>query len=160
MTSDERYLVSVAGESVHLWETSTLRWVGTLRHHSQPIGCVAIAPRSRWIATASQDYQVKIWGYLPGGMARVRPKGFLGIRVQDDGGFVQIVEVIAGTAAAGAGLRVGDVVQKVAEQKVIRSSESIAAIGSFFEGDEVEFTILRDGAEMRVSVKLGKRPER
>ncbi len=156
---DERTLISAGGLTVHLWETSSLRNLAILSHHTADINAMAISPGGKWIATAGLDMQLKIWGRVPGGMKAVRTKGFLGVRVQDAGNGVEIIEVLAGTAAEAAGVQTGDVILKVGDQKVATSSESIAAIGSHWEGDEVEFTLLRNGQEVTIRAKLGKRPE-
>lgn len=158
LTPDGRYLISCGGPAVDVWEVSRLRCVATLRHHSSDVHAAAVSPGARWIASCGSDLQVKVWGNLPGGMAKVRPRGFFGIRVQDADGVV-VAEVIAGTAAERAGIRAGDVIRAVGGQKVSTSAESIAAIGSFFEGEEAEFAILRGGAELTIRAKLGKRPE-
>lgn len=156
---DARHLVSVGGIAIQIWDLRTMKCVAELKHHTGGVNGIAISRNARWVASAGLDCHVKIWGYLPGGMARVRPKGFFGIRVQDAADGVEVTEVIEKTAAASAGIRNGDVITRVAGQKVANSSESIAAIGSYFEGDEVEFTILRGGAELTIRAKLGKRGE-
>lgn len=161
MMPDGRHLVVASGLTVQLWDTARLQCVAVLRHHTAQVLSLAVSPGGRWIVSGGADYQIKVWGHLPGGMAKVRPKGFFGVRVQDleDGSGVLVVEVIGGCAAAGAGVQVGDVIRKVGGQKVASSAESIAAIGSFFVGEEVEFTILRGGGEITVTAKLGRRPD-
>jgi predicted metalloprotease with PDZ domain len=161
LTGDERHLLVASGSSLQVWETARLTKVSVLQHHTQNINALAVHGGGRWIATAGLDCQVKFWGYRSGGMTHVRPKGFFGIRVQDspDGDGVLVTDVIANTAAESAGIRSGDLIRAVGGERVTNSNESIAMISSFFADDEVEFTILREGAERKIRAKLGKRPE-
>lgn len=78
----------------------------------------------------------------------------LGIERQD-GAFV--AEVSAGTAAAAAGLEVGDVILAIGGQAVQGSAEVSAAIVSRQPGDEVEIRFVRNGEEQTVVATLGSR---
>ncbi len=161
LSQDERSMVAAGGTSVFFVDAARFRILGKLNHHTREVRCLALSPGARWIASGGADLQVKIWGTVPGGMAAVRPKGFLGVTVRnaDDGGGAVIVQVIAGSAAERAAFRAGDVIRRVGGQAVATYEESIAAISSYFEGDELEFAVLRGGAELTLRVKLGKRPE-
>jgi S1-C subfamily serine protease len=107
-----------------------------------------------------QDRHLKVWGRIPGGMGRLRPKGFCGIRVQADAmGRVVVSDVIAGTAAQAAGMRAGDVLRSVGGVEIHNTTESVDRIGSYLEGDEVEFGIERGGESRAIKVRLGKRPD-
>jgi WD40 repeat protein len=130
-----------------------------LAHHQGPVRAVALDPRGRGVVTIGRDRHIKVWGRLPAGVARLRPKGFCGIRVdQEASGRVVIVEVIAGTPAEAAGLRRGDVVRKVAGTPVATPTDSVDLIGSFLEGEEVEIEVERGGQAHAVRVRLGRRP--
>jgi serine protease Do len=63
-------------------------------------------------------------------------------------------QVTAGTPAAEAGLKPGDVITKVNGQPVKDASDLTIRIGSFKPGDKVQLTYLRDGADKTVDVKL------
>ncbi len=78
----------------------------------------------------------------------------LGIERQD-GAFV--VEVSAGTAAAQAGLEIGDVIVAIGDEPVQGSAEVSAAIISREPGDEIEVRFVRNGEEQAVVVTLGSR---
>ena len=130
-----------------------------LAHHQGPVRAVAVDPRGRCVVTIGRDRHIKVWGRVPAGVARLRPKGFCGIRVeQEESGRVVIVEVIAGTPADAAGLRRGDVVRKVAGTPVATPTDSVDLIGSFLEGEEVEIEVERGGQARAVRVTLGRRP--
>lgn len=160
LTRDERTLVTAGADGLGLWDLRKWALGAAIRHHTGGASAVALHPNGRMIATAGPDRHVKIWGPAPGGLDALRPKGFLGIRVQENpGGGVLIIDVIDGTAAKDAGLQRGDVLRKVGGLAVNDSNESVDTIGSFLEGDEVEFEIEREGATRRVKVKLGRRLE-
>jgi S1-C subfamily serine protease len=106
------------------------------------------------------DRHLRIWGPLPSETARVRPAGFCGIQVQQNAeSMVSVIDVIAGTAAERAGLQAGDIVFKVGGVEVRNPTEAIDQISSYFEGDEVDFELIRDRVVRAVRVKLGRRPQ-
>lgn len=130
-----------------------------LAHHRGPVRAVAVHPRGRCVVTVGADRQIKVWGRVPAGVPQVRARGFCGIRVeQDDRGRVAIAEVIGGTAAEAAGLRRGDGIRKVAGVPVATPTDSVDLIGSFFEGEEIEIEVEREGRVRAVRVRLGGRP--
>ncbi len=156
---DGRHLVAAGGRLVKIYEAADGKELAELKHHSGDVYGIAIAPGARWIATAAHDFQVKIWGPRPGGMAGIRAKGFFGVSVQTSGDGVAVSQVIPDTAAQRAGMQEGDVITAVNGVAVATMEEAIGQIGSYFVGDEVEFTIKRAGAEMKLKAKLGERPQ-
>jgi putative serine protease PepD len=85
---------------------------------------------------------------------------FLGVVLNDassqDG--AAITQVRAGTPAADAGLRSGDVITAVAGKHIGSASELRAAINSRQRGDNVSLTYSRNGKIHTVQVKLADRP--
>lgn len=162
LSPDDRYAIA-AGNDMILRVHDLLRRgeaVATLRHHTGQLSGVAVRPDGRFVATIGHDRHLKIWGRVAGGMARVRPKGFCGIRVQADAaGRIVIADVIAGTAAQAAGMQVGDALRSVGGVEVHNTTESVDRIGSYLEGDEVEFGIERAGESRVLKFKLGRRPD-
>jgi len=88
-------------------------------------------------------------------------QGYLGIQFKqvENGNGMQVVKTIAGGPAASK-LKVDDVILKFGDLKIKND------MGQFRDkplqhkpGDVVKLTILRDGKEMTVEVKLGKRPD-
>jgi putative serine protease PepD len=69
-----------------------------------------------------------------------------------------IAQVRAGTPAAAAGLRAGDVVTKLDSQSVSTADELRSLVDSKQPGDKVELTITRGGSTKTVQVTLGTRP--
>lgn len=155
---EERAIVVARGGSVEFWDVAAGRRLSELRHHTAEILGMSFSAGRRWIVTSGADYQIKIWGARPGGMARVRPKGYFGISTQSGGdGVVVVGQVIPGTAAERAGVRVGDLILSVNGQPLASVEDSVGIIGAYAEGDEVEFRFRRGDAEFPLKTKLGPR---
>jgi serine protease Do len=73
---------------------------------------------------------------------------------QEDGLGVYISAVNPGGAAAGSGLKKGDVVTKVNNQPVTTGAEMVAQVASYKPGDKLIITYLRSGKEQQVNVTL------
>ena len=67
-----------------------------------------------------------------------------------------VAEVEPDGPAAMAGIQAGDVVTAVGEQEVRGSGDLLSALRRYVPGDRVEVTVLRDGAEERVNLRLGE----
>ena len=85
--------------------------------------------------------------------------GWLGVYLDGDRDEAVVIEVIPGSPAAKAGVRVGDVLLAVGDQATPTREKLIAAIGAASAGDRVPLKVQRDGRESILVVKLGKRPE-
>jgi aminopeptidase YwaD len=70
---------------------------------------------------------------------------------------VQLAGVIAGSPAAQAGLRAGDVIIRLASAKVQTIEDLTAALGAKKPGDEVEIIVLRAGTEVSFKATLQAR---
>ena len=69
---------------------------------------------------------------------------------------VQIAQIVTGSAAETAGLKVGDLILKV-DDTVISSNSALASIiANYNSGDKATLTIQRDGKEQTVSVTFGE----
>lgn len=88
--------------------------------------------------------------------------GFLGISsepgVNQDG--IPVSEVVDGSAAEDAGLRVGDVIVAFEGKPVSKIDELAAAVKLHLPGEEVKVTIRRDGDLFDAFVTLGSDPNR
>ena len=71
---------------------------------------------------------------------------------------VIVLEVIPGTAAERAGLRVYDVITEVGRQPITSMEDFAKAIQGMKVGDTLLFTVIRDGREIVVPVEVGQRP--
>jgi S1-C subfamily serine protease len=96
-------------------------------------------------------------------------RGRLGVQVQDltpdlaeamrltvDGGGVVVSQVEAGSPARRAGLQTGDVILAIDGQPVRGASDLRNRIGLMPIGRDVDLTILRDGAQRTLSVRLAQ----
>ena len=85
---------------------------------------------------------------------------YLGVAIDDSSATTgaSLAEVRAGTPAARAGLRNGDVITKFGEQSVGSADELRRLVDSKQPGDKVELTITRNGKTQTVTVTLGTRP--
>jgi serine protease Do len=70
----------------------------------------------------------------------------------------RISEIITGTPAAAADLRVGDVVLEYGPTRVEDDDHLVNLVGLTEAGREVPLLILRDGKQLRMNVKLGAAP--
>jgi len=162
LSPDDRYaIVGSNDQTVRIYDLIRKgEEAAKLQHHTGALAGVAVRPDGRILATIGHDRHLKIWGRVSGGMARVRPKGFCGIRVQADAmGRVIIADVIAGTAAQAAGMRQGDLLRSVGGVAIHNTTDSVDRIGSYLEGDEVEFVVDRGGEVKSMKFRLGKRPD-
>jgi S1-C subfamily serine protease len=87
-------------------------------------------------------------------------QAFLGItasQAQDEIGAnagAKVESVSAGSAAAAAGLRPGDVIVRVADQPVTTPDDLLSALRSHAPGDQVSLTVERDGARTTLTATL------
>ncbi len=96
-------------------------------------------------------------------------RGWIGVTVQDldemtakalglrEGEGALIGSVMPGEPAEKAGMRSGDVVIKIGNQKVGNASELTRAIGSYKPNSQVKVVVIRDGRERTFTVRLGER---
>lgn len=90
----------------------------------------------------------------------VTQKALLGVSTQlpaDATAGAEIVDISNGTAAAGSDLRVGDVIVEVDGEAIDDPAALGTAIASRRPGDQVEVTVVRNGAEVEISLTLGAR---
>jgi serine protease Do len=69
-----------------------------------------------------------------------------------------IANVLDGTPAARAGLQGGDVIIAVDGRPVTDARELTRRVGAYAPGERVEFTVLREGEERTITVRLDERP--
>lgn len=86
-------------------------------------------------------------------------KGQLGVNIGNDPMGVKIIAVLPKSAAAEAGLKVGDVVTQVNEVKVGKIEALVGEIGQYAAGDKVNIEFVRNGKEDSREVVLKERIE-
>lgn len=83
---------------------------------------------------------------------------YLGIHYIQRARGAEVQEVIPGSPAEEAGLRVGDLIRKV-DGRAVNSSHPLADVLSAYRpGDRVVLTVEREGREIEIPVTLGRRP--
>jgi Trypsin-like serine proteases, typically periplasmic, contain C-terminal PDZ domain len=95
--------------------------------------------------------------------APAQAAAFLGITTSDteDGSRgAQVVEVNAGGPAAAAGMRAGDRIVEIDGTPVVGSSELVGILRTqLAPGRQVPVKVVRDGADVVLTVTLGERPD-
>lgn len=83
-------------------------------------------------------------------------KAFLGVMTEktDDG--AKITDVTDESAAAKAGLKEGDIITKIGDDKIATSDDLYKAIGKHNPDEKVNITYKRDGKEATTTATLGK----
>lgn len=66
--------------------------------------------------------------------------------------------IVSGSPAEKAGLKPGDVITKVNSTELTNTTSLTSVISRYKVGDEVQLTIVRDGKEQKVSLKLAEAP--
>jgi S1-C subfamily serine protease len=87
--------------------------------------------------------------------------GYMGVQLDhrtDGGSGALVADVVAGSAAAKAGIKVGDVVVAVDGEPITGQAALIATIRDLAPGESVTVSLVRDGEPVDVVVVLGERP--
>jgi S1-C subfamily serine protease len=84
--------------------------------------------------------------------------GYLGVRLENGDNGAQIVEVIPGSAADRAGLKVGDTIVSVTGKAIPDTAALVTTVGRHKAGDEIAMQVKRGEESLRIKVTLGRRP--
>ncbi|GIX00396.1 MAG: hypothetical protein KatS3mg111_3728 [Pirellulaceae bacterium] len=113
-------------------ELPTARWSDTV-----PV-------RGAWLATLDASTTPRAVGVVSTGVVRVEEAAaVLGVNLTDTVDGPAVVHVLPGTGADGAGLRIGDTILEVDDQKVDSLRSFRRAIRGLRGGDEIDLKILR-----------------
>jgi S1-C subfamily serine protease len=85
-------------------------------------------------------------------------RGFFGVQLVDDGG-VSITQVVAGSPADKAGIRVNDQILIIDSQKVPSVNEAREVIGRLRPGRTTVIEVKRGEKTMTIKVMVGIRPD-
>jgi serine protease Do len=83
-------------------------------------------------------------------------RAMLGVNTEDDDKGALIENITEGSAAEKAGLKKGDIITKVGDDKINDADDLTTAIGRHKPGEKVTINYLRDGKDQKVSAELGK----
>jgi putative serine protease PepD len=92
---------------------------------------------------------------IAGGTVR---HAYVGIRIRTVTGGARITQVVSGSPAAKAGLKVGDVITAFDGKTVTSADQLTADVSSAKSGEKVTVTVHRKGATKHLSVTLGVQP--
>jgi serine protease Do len=81
-------------------------------------------------------------------------KAFLGVMTKEGDGGAEITEVTKESPAEKAGLKEGDVITKINDDKIADADDLYKAVGKYKPGEKVNITYKRNGKESTVSVEL------
>ncbi len=82
--------------------------------------------------------------------------GLFGNYFSSESSSVQIAQIVSGSAAEAAGLKVGDLILKVDDTDVSSNTALASIIAGYNAGDTATLTIQRDGQEQAVTVTFGE----
>jgi membrane-associated protease RseP (regulator of RpoE activity) len=85
----------------------------------------------------------------------LRARPFVGVTLAQTDEGVEIVAVIRGSAAAEADLRKGDVIRAIDGEEMDSVEAVVDRVRDAEPGDELTFTVERDGKEREIEVRLG-----
>ena len=90
--------------------------------------------------------------------APAEEKGYLGIMLKKSDNGIEINGVVGDSPAEKAGIKEGDVIKKLNGDDVAELSleDFVKKIQGGKPGDEIKLTVLREGKEKEIKVKLGK----
>lgn len=97
-------------------------------------------------------------GYVGIGMQPIDPEMADFFKLENNKGAL-ITSVTEDSPAEKAGLKKDDVIIRIGSKKVDDTQDAFNIIGFTAPGTEVEFTIIRDGKEKKVNVKVGSKAE-
>ena len=101
------------------------------------------------------------WSYsddaAPFALSMGENKSFLGVTTDKEGDGAKITEISEGSAAQKAGLKEGDIIIRINDQKVTSPEDLSKAVGKYKPEEKVTVVYKRDGKEQSQSVVLGKR---
>lgn len=95
---------------------------------------------------------------LPAFAAGAEEKGWLGVQIKLENDKIVVVGAQADSPAEKAKLQENDVIKKFGDKEPKDLQEFVDEVGSKKPGDKVTLVIERDGKEMKIEIKLGKRP--
>jgi len=85
-----------------------------------------------------------------------RPRGFVGIELDDKDGAATVKSVLDKSPAATAGLKAGDRVTAVEGKEVAASADLLKQVAAVTSGQTVRLTIQRGGERMEITVTAGE----
>ncbi len=109
-----------------------------------------------WLATTSQTSDPTAIGIVSSPARPMpKPKAILGVGLEQFGQLPRVNRIIDGSAAATAGLKIGDLITSVNGRDVDRPQAVSSTIGNLLPGDRVSLMIVRRGRPLSLPAILG-----
>ena len=88
----------------------------------------------------------------------INGNGFIGVAMEKTSNGIRIRFLTPGGPARTAGIKQGDIIQKIDDQVVATVADAIALISAVQPGTSLKLTVLRDGTVIDLDVIVGARP--
>jgi serine protease Do len=85
------------------------------------------------------------------------PGGVLGIAVGQADSGARVDQVLEGSSAARAGLRVNDIIARINGREIDSRDSLISVVGAYRPGDRVQLVVIRGEEKLNISTTLGSR---
>ena len=94
------------------------------------------------------------------GLAKIRRQltAYLGVKLVDRNGRVVLAGMTDGGPAERGGLRIGDTIVKLADQRISKPSDVLEQVREHSPRDKVKLRVIRQGNRVDLTVELGNRP--
>jgi serine protease Do len=138
-------------------EDTDLAMLKVEAHDLAPVAFSKATPQvGDWVVTSGMSADPTSIGVVSVQPRRVMaPRGMLGIGLEQGDGGARIREVMPGSGAAKAGLKLGDTVLSINGKQAKTHEDLVAIVAHYKPGDVLTLTIRRDGKEVTVQATLG-----
>jgi serine protease Do len=135
---------------VRWWESSSApvgNWVASPGTGKRPVGVGVVSVAARTMPVAKSPWD-----------SDSLPKGYLGVGLEPVKGGARISQVLPGTAAHKAGLKVNDTILAIAGKTIADANAVMSTLQGFKPRDVIAVRVKRGDGELELKVTLGKRP--
>jgi serine protease Do len=111
----------------------------------------------QWLATPGKDDLPVAVGIVSVGRRPIPPeKGVLGVQLSDGAPGPRVTHVVPGSAAARAGVQIGDVIVKAGDQRVENPQSFDQMLRKLAPGDSVSVVVRRGGKQLTMRATVGR----
>lgn len=111
----------------------------------------------RWVACVGQTRSPGAVGIVSAKARSIKPPQLmLGVALREDPRGLRVEDLVEDFGAAAAGMRVGDVLTRIEEKKVIAVQQLVDRLQVMAEGDKVAIQVLRNGESIEMAVELSE----
>jgi serine protease Do len=135
---------------VRWWESATApvgNWVASPGTGARPVGIGVVSVAARRLPAVKNPWE-----------SENLPKGYLGISLEEAEGGPKITQVMPRTAADRVGLKVNDRILAIDGKTITEPAEVMTTLLAYKPRDVITVRIKRGEEELKLKVRLGKRP--